>query len=190
MSKYLGDFTEDTTLYFKFSTVSLAQVPTTLSGVPVIKVYKDDATGTETATGVTLTADFDSVTGLNSVKIDTSADAFYATGADYHVIITTGTVDSISVVGIEVAEFSIENRTSPSTSGIADAVWDEAIEGSLTGRNLMRIISSALAGKVSGATTLDGDDNLTFLAADGTTERITVNADKAGNRITITLNGA
>ncbi len=44
------------------------------------------------------------------MKIDLSADAFYAVGEDYQVVITTGTVDGTSVVGYVVAEFSIENR--------------------------------------------------------------------------------
>jgi len=110
MSEYIGDFAEDVTLNFKFTTVNLSQVPTTLAGSPVLKVYKGDATGTESTAGITTTIDFDSVTGLTNVKIDLSADAFYATGEDYQVVITTGTVDSISVVGSVVREFSIENR--------------------------------------------------------------------------------
>jgi hypothetical protein len=110
MAKYLGNIVEDATINFKFHTTSTAAVPTTLAGTPAVKVYKDNATGTETATGVTLSVDFDSVTGLNNVAIDTSADAFYATGSDYQAVITTGTVDSVSVVGAVVAEFSIENR--------------------------------------------------------------------------------
>ena len=185
MSDYIGDFTEDATLNFKFTTVSLAQVPTTLAGTPVIKVYKDDATTTESTAGITLTVDFDSVTGLNNVEIDLSSDAFYATGADYQVVITTGTVDSISVVGTVVREFSIQNRFSD-----ADNVWDEAIEGSLTARQLMRINSAILSGKVSGATTGANDDVLEFLAADGTTVRATATVDKAGNRTILVLNGA
>ncbi len=109
--KYLGDYEEDyATLNFKFHTVDATGVPTTLSGTPAVKVYKGSATATETAAGVTLAVDFDSVTGLNNVLIDLSADAFYETGQDYAVVITTGTVDSISVVGYVIATFSIENR--------------------------------------------------------------------------------
>jgi len=108
---YIGDYAEDyATLNVKFPTTAADGTPTTLAGTPVVKVYKGSATGTESTAGITLTVDFDSVTGLNNVLIDLSADAFYATGQDYSIVITTGTVDSVSVVGAVVALFSIENR--------------------------------------------------------------------------------
>ena len=69
---------------------------------------------------MTLTADFDGVTGLNHVTIDTSADgSFYAAGSSFQVVITAGTVDSVSVVGQPVGEFTL-NRASvlrPTTAG-------------------------------------------------------------------------
>jgi len=111
MSVYIGDYIEDfATLNFKFTSRNSSAVPTTLAGSPVIKVYKANATGTETATGVTLTVDFDGVTGLNNVLIDLSSDAFYAIGNDYNIVITTGTVGGVSVVGEVVGQFSIGNR--------------------------------------------------------------------------------
>lgn len=108
--KYLGDLTEDQVIDFKFSTHKADGTPITLAGTPVVKVYKANATDSEIATGVTLTVDFDGVTGLHNVRIDTSADAFYAIANDYSVVITTGTVDGVSVVGTVLATFSIENR--------------------------------------------------------------------------------
>ncbi len=109
--QYLGDYPEDyATLNFKFSTHKADGTPITLAGSPAVKVYKANATDSETTTGVTLTVGFDSVTGLHNVLIDLSADAFYAVGNDYSVVITAGTVDSISVVGTVLAHFSIENR--------------------------------------------------------------------------------
>jgi len=110
MSYYLGDYTEDNTaLNLKFTTRTTAGVPSTLGGTPVVSVYKANGL-TQSIAGITLTADFDSVTGLNNVLIDLSADAFYAIGNDYQVVITAGTVNSVSVVGEVVGEFSIENR--------------------------------------------------------------------------------
>ena len=109
----LGDYVEDATLdvYFhSIDTSSDPMVPATLSGTPAISVYKANST-TQSTAGVTLTADFDSVTGLNQVRIDTSADAFYTTAADYAVVVTTGTVGGNAVVGTVVATFSIENRS-------------------------------------------------------------------------------
>jgi hypothetical protein len=108
--QYLGDYAEDyATLNFKFSTHKADGTPATLSGTPAISVYKANGT-TQSTAGITLTADFDSVTGLNNVLIDLSDDAFYAVANDYQVVITTGTVNSVSVVGTVLAHFSIENR--------------------------------------------------------------------------------
>ena len=107
--KYLGDIAEDQITYFRFSTHKADGTPITLAGTPAISVYKNDD-DTQSTAGVTLSVDDDSVTGMHTVKLDTSADAFYAAGADYSVVITTGTVDSVSVVGTVLATFSIENR--------------------------------------------------------------------------------
>lgn len=107
--KYIGDFALNSTLNFKFPTQSLAGGPITLAGTPVVKVYKDGATTTEVTTGVTLSVDHDGLTGLHNVEV-VMTDAFYAAGHDYTAVITTGTVDGISVVGKPIATWSIENR--------------------------------------------------------------------------------
>ena len=109
---YIGNYTEDyATLNHKFTTRDATGVPTDPVGLAVA-VYTGSATGTESTAGVTLaaTGNFDSITGLNNLLIDLSADAFYAVGADYHVVVTAGTVDGVSVVGEVVCTFSIENR--------------------------------------------------------------------------------
>lgn len=116
---YLDDYNLSATIDFKFTTRKSTGLPTQLAGSPAVSVYKTNST-TQTTTGVTLTIDFDSVTGLNHVRIDTSADGtFYAAGCDFAVVITAGTVDSISVVGETVATFSILNRSAlrPTTAG-------------------------------------------------------------------------
>lgn len=109
---YRGDIAPSQILDFKFTTVAASTgVPTQLAGTPAISVYQTNST-TQSTTGVTLTVDFDSVTGMNHVRIDTSADGtFYAAGRDFQVVITTGTVGGSSVVGYVVAEFSINNRS-------------------------------------------------------------------------------
>lgn len=106
---YIGDFAEDyATLNTKFTTRTTAGVPFALAS-GTISVYKANGTSQSTA-GITLTADFDGVVGLNNVLIDLSADAFYAVANDYQIVITVGTVNSVSAVGYVVGEFSIENR--------------------------------------------------------------------------------
>ena len=108
MSTYLGDYYENhTDLNFKFTTRSLSGVPTALTG-GAIEVYRT-ANTTQSTAGIVLTASFDSIIGMNHVNI-TLTDAFYLTGNDYQVVLSAGTVDSVSVVGEVVAHFSIENR--------------------------------------------------------------------------------
>jgi len=120
-AQWRGDFVVgDTAVNFKFTTRATTGVPTTLAGSPVVKCYKNNSTTTETTTGVTLSVDFDSVTGLNNILIDTSADGtFYAAGTNVQCLITTGTVNSVSVVGEVVGEFSLYDRSPlrPTTSG-------------------------------------------------------------------------
>jgi hypothetical protein len=115
---YLGDFAASDIIDFKFTTRRDTGAPFALAS-GAISVYKSNST-TQSTTGVTLTADFDSVTGLNHVRIDTSLDGtFYADGSQFDVVITTGTVNSISVVGEVVGRFTLRAQASlyPTTAG-------------------------------------------------------------------------
>lgn len=118
--KHLGDYDTSTVIYGKFTTFRPSTgAAYTLGGTPALSVYKDNST-TQSTTGVTLTADFDSVTGLNHFAIDTSADGtFYAAGSFFDIVITTGTVDSVSVVGSVVASFTLRKNSAlkPTTAG-------------------------------------------------------------------------
>lgn len=118
--KSLGDFDTSTIIYGKFTTYRPSTgAAFTLGGTPALSVYKDNST-TQSTTGVTLTVDFDSVTGLHHFAIDTSADGtFYSAGSFFDIVITTGTVDSVSVVGTVVASFTIRRNSAlkPTTAG-------------------------------------------------------------------------
>lgn len=127
---YHGDIAEDATIRIGFNTTTAAGVPITLGGTPALSVYKDANTAQTTA-GVTLTVDFDGLTGHHLVTIDTSADAFYVTGSNYRVVVTTGTVDGTSVVGSVVGHFSIQNRVVASVTGAVGSVTGAV--GSVTG---------------------------------------------------------
>lgn len=129
---YLGDYKEDNAdLNFKFTSRQLTGEPFTLAGTPSLAVYKSN-NDAESVAGITLSVDFDGVTGLNNVKIDLSADGFYEVGEDYHVVIAAGTVDSVSVVGEVVATFSIENRYSDDAAAMVDE-WESQSQTSATG---------------------------------------------------------
>jgi hypothetical protein len=107
---YWGDYVGTETIPILFTTVQSTGAPTTLAGTPKLRVYK--AGGTTESSDITPTVDFDSRTGLNLCSIDLTGDSgFYATGNDFSVVITAGTVNSVSVVGYVVAEFSINKRS-------------------------------------------------------------------------------
>lgn len=113
------DYPLEETLDFKFTTRSFSTgAPTTLAGTPVIQVYEDNST-TQINSGITLTIDFDSVTGLNNVRIVATTANGYESGKSYQAVITTGTVGGVSVVGEVVAQFSIERSPAlrPTTAG-------------------------------------------------------------------------
>jgi hypothetical protein len=116
----LGDFDTGTVVYFKFTTYNPSTgAPFTLAGTPAISVYKDNSV-TQSTTGVTLTVDFDAVTGLHHVAVDTSADGtFYAAGSFFDVVITTGTVNAVSAVGTVVGRFTLRKTSAlkPTTAG-------------------------------------------------------------------------
>ena len=107
---YIGDFRLAETFDTKFCTVTTTGAPTTLAGTPVISAYVGNSV-TQITAGITLTVDFDSVTGLHNVRVVATGANGYATASNYQLVITTGTVGGTSVVGYVVAEFSIENRS-------------------------------------------------------------------------------
>lgn len=103
----MTDYTVGDTVYKKFSTRAFATgAPTTLAGTPVVSAYEDDSLVQITA-GITLTVDFDGVTGLNHLTIVATGANGFETGKDYSLVITTGTVGGVSVVGEVIGEFSL-----------------------------------------------------------------------------------
>ena len=107
---YAGDIRLGDTLHIKYTTVNTSGVPTTLAGTPVVSAYPGNSV-TQLTAGITLTVDFDAVTGLNDVTVVASSGNGYATATNYTLVITTGTVSGSSVVGYVVGSFSIENRS-------------------------------------------------------------------------------
>lgn len=126
---YLGDIHLGDTIDFKFATVQSTGAPTTLSGSPVLSAYVDNGT-TELTAGITLSVDFDSRTGLNNCRVVATGGNGYAAGTNIDIVVTTGTVNSVSVVGYVVGSFSIDKRgvnqilgtavSAPATAGVLD----------------------------------------------------------------------
>lgn len=142
--KDLGDRAEDSVIYFAWSTNDSDGAAITRGGDGTVSVYKDDGIAQSVA-GITDTEDFDGVTGVHLCKIDTSADAFYAAGCDYCVVLAGATIDGQTVNAV-LAVFSIENRRMRGTDSAALAsVCTEARLAELAAANLPADIDSLLA---------------------------------------------
>lgn len=116
---YIGDYALGETIYVPFTTRRFSTgAPHQLAGTPAVSAYVDAGT-TEITAGITLGVDHDSRTGLNMLTIVATSGNGFAAGTDVALVITAGTVDSVSVVGEVVASFSIENRSAlrPTTAG-------------------------------------------------------------------------
>lgn len=104
----MNDYNPGDTVYFKFTTRG-ANDPVTLSGSPALTAYKNNDT-TQDTSGITLVVDFDGVTGLNQVVIDTSADpTFYSVNNFFELVFTSGTVEGDSVVGEVAGRFALRD---------------------------------------------------------------------------------
>ena len=120
---YHGDIILGETIDIKFTTVNTSGVPTTLAGVPVVSAYPGNSI-TQLTAGITLTVDFDGVTGLHNVRVVATGANGYAVGTNYALVITTGTVGGSSVVGYVIGSFSIENRSAATQTEVATEISD------------------------------------------------------------------
>jgi len=133
MGFYLGDFKKDSTLYFCWDTNDKNGASITRATNGTIKVYKDDGTS-ENSSGITDTEDFDGLVGVHNCKIDLSADAFYAKGHDYSVVLAGATIDGETVDAV-LATFSIENRFAGSSlfENAAKMLINKAVQNKAAG---------------------------------------------------------
>ena len=106
---------------------------------------------------------------------------------DHYAVVLQGGNNNVADVFIPNPVTVIANNSAGLAEAAgADAVWDEPIEGGYSARNLMRIMSAAMAGKLSGAESA----TIIITGVDGTTTRIqAVGVDDAGNRPTVNLDG-
>lgn len=130
-----GDIRLGDTIDIKFTTRQFSTgAPFTLAGTPAVSAYVGNGT-TEITAGITLSVDFDGRTGLNNVRVVASGGNGFATATNVQLVITAGTVDSVSVVGEVVGSFSIEARSAvmPTTAArTLDVDADGAAEANVT----------------------------------------------------------
>ena len=103
----MSDYTVGETFYFGFTTRAFATgIPIVLSGTPVISAY-EDAGLTQITAGITLGVDHDSVVGFNMITVVATGGNGFEAGKDYNLVVTTGTVGGVSVVGEVVGRFTL-----------------------------------------------------------------------------------
>lgn len=179
---YLGDFADDATVRFMFTTHAQTGAPVAPNSAfeaADLVIYKDgSATQKTTTNGITMTSPFDSTTGLHLVAIDTSNDTgdsgFWAAGSDYIVVLVPDeTVDSLAVTKV-VAQFSIQNRFG---SG------PDAIESGIDLVEAIRYLAATVCGKTSGA----GTGTEIFKGIGTSTTRVTNTVSDVGERSAVTL---
>lgn len=117
----LGDYTKDQIINFKFPTRGTSGSLIGLSGTPSVVSYKGSGIAPSNS-GITLTTNFNGVTGLNHVRVLLS-NAYYESGVDYTLVLQSGIVDSINIQGEVVGSFSIGNRYAPVATGGGSSDW-------------------------------------------------------------------
>lgn len=192
---YIGDFRVGDTFDTKFCTVTTTGAPTTLAGTPVISAYPGNST-TQLTAGITLSVDFDSVTGLNNVRVVATGGNGYVTATNYQLVITTGTVGGVSVVGYVVAEFSLEARSAvmPTTAartldvsagGEAGVDWaNVGTPGSTVGLSATTVATVTTTATATAVTTVNGLAANTVTASALATDAVTEIADGVWNSTT------
>lgn len=118
----MRDYALGSTFDLKFTTRAFATgIPTTMAANATVVAYADNST-TEITAGITLTytGGFDGVAGLCNVRVAATSGNGYASGSNYALVISAGTVGGVSVVGEVVGEFSIEAQSPlrPTTAGL------------------------------------------------------------------------
>lgn len=177
---YQGDINLGDTFHFTFTSRQFSTgAPFTLAGTPTLAVYVENNT-TQFSSGITLTTDFDGVTGLNHVTIEATAANGYSIGQDYNVILTAGTVDSVSVIGETIGSFSIENRnTYANIKQISDSTTaadnlelmyngsgyiDDTAPASRSQLDTLAVGSAGISTVASTAVVASGSETLTYTA--------------------------
>ena len=154
----LGAFTATGALVVS-ATASIAGVATFDGTILAALAASATITGTSSATG-TITALGWGVTAITGTA--TMTGTRYATGE---------------------LEAAITPFTELSPQSLASAVWSQALEAGYTAEDIVRLMSSTLLGKASGA----GTGTIVFRDMGDTVDRVSAAVDGTGNRTAVTL---
>jgi len=165
----MTDYSLSDTIYQMFTTRAFATgIPTVLAGTPIVSAYENDSV-TQITAGITLGVSHDGVVGMNLLTIvATGANGFEA-GKDYNLVITTGTVGSVSVVGEVVGTFSIERSAAVSDiAALNDVAATDIVSAGAITTLAGAIVNVDLVDTTTTNTDMRGTDSA-FLAASAPT---------------------
>lgn len=180
----MRDITLGETIDFKFCTTEPdTGAPATLSGTPVVSAYVGNST-TQITAGITLSVDFDGVTGLNNVRVVATTGNGYADGTDVSLVITTGTVDGNSAVGYVIENFTI-GRSAANTASkpLARATY-------LVDTTIATLASQTSFTLTAGSADDDAYNGMAFIFTDASTatqKGVAFCSDYTGSTRTVTL---
>ena len=185
MNGYAGDIRLGNTIDIQFSTTdSTTGAPIALAGSPVVSAYVGNGT-TQITAGITLTTSHDSLPGLNNIRVVASSGNGFATATNVTLVITTGTVDGVSVIGRVVGSFSIENRSAVMPTTAAQTLDISA--GGEAGLDWANIGSPTTAQGLTGTTIATSQVVASVTGAVGS---LTANNDKTGYALSATGSAA
>jgi uncharacterized phage infection (PIP) family protein YhgE len=116
----MTDYTLGDTVNIIFNSRDFSQgIPTALTS-GTVAAYESTSTSQITA-GITLTATFDSVVGMNLITIVAESSDGYQSGADYHLVLTQGTINAVDATGLVVGRFTIGREGSTKLDDITSA---------------------------------------------------------------------
>lgn len=116
--KYLGNFRPGQTIRGLWNSADANGASVTRATDGTIAVYKDSDV-TQVTTGLTDSENFDGVTGIHQVVIDTSASpTFYTAGSHFQVVLAGATIDG-QVVNAVLFEFDLINQYAPARFAMA-----------------------------------------------------------------------
>lgn len=180
----MRDITLGETFDVKFCTAAPdTGAPATLSGTPVVSAYVGNST-TQITAGITLSVDFDGVTGLNNVRVVATTGNGYADGTDVSLVITTGTVDGNSAVGYVIENFTIgRSAANTATKPLARAAY-------LVDTTIASLSSQTSFTLTAGSADDDAYNGMAFIFTDASTANqkgVAFCSDYVGSTRTVTL---
>lgn len=158
------------------------------AGYPKVTVKSGTGAGELSIASGVVSADAVQLSG-DAAAANNAESFFDGTGyaGTNNVIPTVTTVNGLAAGAITAAAIATGAIDADALAADAiDEIWDEVLEGSLTGRQIMRIFMAALAGKSSGG----GTSTINFRDNADSKNRISATVDSNRNRTAVTLDGS